>query len=45
MEALKFIAQRKLKAVIDSVFPLQDAAVAQKKMEDGDCFGKILLHP
>src|SRR5712692_2764289 len=45
MEALKFIAQRKLKAVIDSVFPLRDAAAAQKKMEDRDLFGKILLHP
>jgi len=45
MEALKFIAQRKLKAVIDSTFPLQDAAAAQKKMEDRDLFGKILLHP
>lgn len=45
MEALKFIAQRKLKAVIDSAFPLKDAALAQKKMEDRDFFGKILLHP
>ncbi len=45
MEALKFIAQRKLKAVIDSTFPLKDAAAAQKKMEDRDFFGKILLHP
>ncbi len=45
MEALKFIAQRKLKAVIDSAFPLQDAAAAQKKMESRDFFGKILLNP
>jgi len=45
MDALKFIAQRKLKAVIDSVFPLADAAAAQTKMEDRDFFGKILLHP
>jgi len=45
IEALKFIAQRKLKAVIDSVFPLKDAAAAQKKMEGRDFFGKILLHP
>lgn len=45
MQALKFIAQRKLKAVIDSVFPLKDVAAAQKKMEDRDFFGKILLHP
>ena len=44
MQALKFIERRKLKAVIDSVFPLKDAAAAQKKMEDRDFFGKILLH-
>jgi NADPH:quinone reductase-like Zn-dependent oxidoreductase len=42
---LKFIAQRKVRAVIDSVFPLSEAAAAQKKMEDRDLFGKILLHP
>ena len=45
MEVLKFIAQRKLKAVIDSTFPLKEAVAAQKKMEDRDFFGKILLHP
>jgi len=45
LEALKFIGQRKLKAVIDSTFPLSEAAAAQKKMESGDFFGKILLHP
>ncbi len=45
MQVLRFIVQRKLKAVIDSVFPLKDAAAAQKKMEDRDFFGKILLHP
>ena len=45
MEALKFIAQRKLKAVIDSAFPLREAAAAQTKMESRDFFGKILLHP
>jgi NADPH:quinone reductase-like Zn-dependent oxidoreductase len=45
MEALKFIAQRKLRAVIDSTFPLKEAAVAQMKMEGREFFGKILLHP
>ena len=45
MEALKFIGQRRLKAVIDSAFPLKDAAEAQKKMESRNFFGKILLHP
>jgi NADPH:quinone reductase-like Zn-dependent oxidoreductase len=45
LEVLKFIGQRKLKAVIDSAFPLSEAAAAQQKMERGDFFGKILLHP
>lgn len=45
MDALKFIAQRKLRAVIDSTFPLQEAAAAQRKMEGREFFGKILLHP
>ncbi|HEV2351107.1 MAG TPA: zinc-binding dehydrogenase [Terriglobia bacterium] len=45
MDALKFIGQRKLKAVIDSSFPLKDASEAQRKMESRDFFGKILLHP
>jgi NADPH:quinone reductase-like Zn-dependent oxidoreductase len=45
VEALKFIAQRKLHAVIDSQFLLQEAAAAQQKMESREFFGKILLHP
>ena len=45
VEALKFIGQRKLNAVIDSEFPLKEAAAAQKKMESREFFGKILLHP
>jgi NADPH:quinone reductase-like Zn-dependent oxidoreductase len=45
MDALKLIGEGKLKAVIDSSFPLKDAAAAQKKMESRDFFGKILLHP
>ena len=44
-DALKFIADGKLKAVIDSSFPLKDAVAAQKKMESREFFGKILLHP
>jgi NADPH:quinone reductase-like Zn-dependent oxidoreductase len=44
-EALKFIAARKLKPVIDSAFPLAEAAAAQQKMESREFFGKILLHP
>ncbi len=45
LDVLKLVGQRKLKAVIDSVFPLQEAAAAQEKMESRDFFGKILLHP
>ncbi len=45
VQALKLIGQRKLKAVIDSSFPLKDARAAQEKMENRDFFGKILLHP
>ena len=44
-EALKLIGQRKLKAVIDSTFPLKEARAAQEKMESRNFFGKILLHP
>lgn len=45
LEALKFIARRKLRPVIDSVFSLEEAAAAQKKMEGRKFVGKILLHP
>ncbi len=45
MDALKLVGARKLKAVIDSSFPLEEAAAAQKKMESREFFGKILLHP
>jgi len=45
LEALKFVGQHKLQAVIDSVFPLAEAAAAQKKMEGREFFGKILVHP
>ncbi len=44
-DVLKHIAKRRLKPVIDSVFPLKDAAAAQRKMESRDFFGKILLRP
>jgi NADPH:quinone reductase-like Zn-dependent oxidoreductase len=45
VEALKWIARRKLKAVIDSEFALQDSAAAQLRMEGREFFGKILLLP
>ena len=45
LEVLKFVFSRKLKPVIDSTFPLQEAAAAQKRMEDREQFGKIVLQP
>ena len=45
MDVLKLIGQRKLRPVIDSAFPLAEAAEAQKKMDSRDFFGKILLRP
>ncbi|HXX23329.1 MAG TPA: zinc-binding dehydrogenase [Terriglobia bacterium] len=45
LEVLKFIGRHNLKAVIDSSFPLQEAAAAQRKMEGREFFGKILLRP
>ena len=45
LEVLKFIFSRKLKPVIDSTFPLQEAAAAQKRMEDREQFGKIIVQP
>ena len=34
-----------VRPLIDSVWPLADLAQAQKKMEDGDSFGKIVVTP
>jgi NADPH:quinone reductase-like Zn-dependent oxidoreductase len=45
LEVLKFIGRHNLRAVIDSSFPLQEAAAAQRRMEGREFFGKILLRP
>lgn len=42
-ELINFVMRKKIQPVIDSVFPLQDAKEAQKKMEAGRHTGKILL--
>lgn len=42
-ELVRFVVQKKLRPVIDSVFPLRDAKEAQKKMEAVHHMGKILL--
>jgi NADPH:quinone reductase-like Zn-dependent oxidoreductase len=42
-ELINFVMRKGIQPVIDSVFPLQDAKDAQKKMEAGLHTGKILL--
>jgi NADPH:quinone reductase-like Zn-dependent oxidoreductase len=42
-ELINFVMRKKIQPVIDSVFPLQNAKEAQKKMETGMHAGKILL--
>jgi NADPH:quinone reductase-like Zn-dependent oxidoreductase len=37
------IAQHKLKPVVDSTFPLEKAADAFRRMEQGKHFGKIVI--
>ncbi len=39
------MASGEFRAIIDSQFPLAEAAAAQQKMLDSDFFGKILLRP
>src|SRR5712692_315206 len=43
LEVVKLFKAGKLKPVVDSVFPLAEAAEAQKKMESSKHFGKIVL--
>jgi NADPH:quinone reductase-like Zn-dependent oxidoreductase len=43
LEVLNFMEASRTKPVVDQVFPLRDAAAAQKRLEEGKQFGKILL--
>jgi NADPH:quinone reductase-like Zn-dependent oxidoreductase len=43
LSVMKLFGSARLKPVVDSVFPLQKAADAQKKMEGREHFGKIVL--
>ena len=41
----QLIGQRKLKPVVDTVFPLREARAAQERMLARDVFGKLVLQP
>ena len=45
MEVLSYFEDGKLKPVIDSRFPLEEARKAHEKMERSEMFGKIVLIP
>jgi NADPH:quinone reductase-like Zn-dependent oxidoreductase len=45
MKVLKMVSQGRIRPVIHATFPLQEAAEAQRVMEDRAQFGKLLLHP
>ena len=45
LEAMKFVAQGKIHAVVDRVFPLSEARQAHELMENRGQFGKIVLRP
>jgi zinc-binding alcohol dehydrogenase/oxidoreductase len=42
-QLLSFISVKKIEPVVDSVFPLKDAAAAQERLEAAKQFGKIVL--
>lgn len=41
----RLVGERKLKPIIDSVYPLSQAREAQEKMRSRDLFGKVILTP
>jgi NADPH:quinone reductase-like Zn-dependent oxidoreductase len=43
LKVLSFFEDGRLQPVVDSIFPLKDAAQAQERMEHSDHFGKIVL--
>ncbi len=45
LTVMALVFEGKLTPVIDSTFPLSEAQAAHRKLESGDCFGKIVLLP
>jgi len=42
-QLLSFLPVSRIKPIIDSIFPLRDAALAQQRVETGQQFGKVVL--
>lgn len=45
LKVIELVRQRRLKPVVDKVYPLAEAARAQERMEKREHFGKIVLRP
>ncbi|MCS6927422.1 MAG: zinc-binding dehydrogenase [Candidatus Binatia bacterium] len=45
LEVLPFFSQKKLKPVVDSVFPLKETAAAHRRLESRAQFGKVVVVP
>lgn len=45
LKVVDLVGQRRLKPVVDKVYPLAEAAEAQERMENREHFGKIVLRP
>jgi NADPH:quinone reductase-like Zn-dependent oxidoreductase len=45
LKVIELVKQRRLKPVVDKVYPLAEAARAQERMEKREHFGKIVLKP
>ena len=44
-ESMYWMSKGKIKSIVDSIYPLENAAEAHKKMLGGNIFGKILMKP
>jgi NADPH:quinone reductase-like Zn-dependent oxidoreductase len=42
-QLLSFMAVKKIRPIVDRIFPLKDAAAAQRYLEAGKQFGKVVL--
>jgi NADPH:quinone reductase-like Zn-dependent oxidoreductase len=45
LEALKFVREGKIRAVVDQVLPLSEARQAHELIENRAQFGKVVLRP
>lgn len=45
LEILSLVEQKRLEPVVDTVYPLKEAAPAHKRMQERNFFGKLVLRP